>query len=54
MKIISLLFLFGLCLLSSCTVNVTIADTHGYANDLVDETARTDADAKLEVPLNPF
>jgi len=40
--------------LPSCTINVTIADTHGYANDLVDETAKTDADAELEVPIKPF
>jgi len=44
-----LLVLFFSFLLSSCTVNITIADTHGYANDLVDETAKTDATA--EVPI---
>lgn len=52
MKILTL-FMMTLCL-SSCTINITIADTHGYANDLVDETAKTDADAEVEIPVKPI
>jgi len=48
-RIYLIAFFFSL-LLSSCTVNITIADTHGYANDLVDETAKTDATADVSVP----
>ncbi len=50
----NLLFFLILCALPSCTVNITIADTHGYANDLVDETAKTDAQAEVEVPVKPL
>ena len=51
MKIFSLLVLILICLLSSCTINITIADTHGYANDLVDETATTEAEADVDIPV---
>jgi hypothetical protein len=54
MIILALMFL--LSLFSSCTINITIADTHGYANDLVDETASTEADPDLEatIPVKPL
>jgi hypothetical protein len=46
------------CILcSSCTVTIsqTATDTHGYANDIVDETQKTeselDADANVSLPL---
>lgn len=29
---------------SGCTVSITLTDTHGYANDVVDETSKADAD----------
>jgi len=51
MKFLILAFGLSSLILSSCTINITIADTHGYANDLVDETAKTDASAEVEVPV---
>ena len=38
-------------LLTSCTISITLTDTHGYANDVVDETSKTDADANLSATV---
>jgi len=51
----AVLFLFlSAVFLSSCTINITITDTHGYANDLVDETAKTEADPDVSIPVKPI
>ncbi len=45
-------FIMALC--SGCTVTVTqtATDTHGYANDVVDETQRTDSEIDAEADLS--
>ena len=56
LHLIPILVLVGIVLISSCTVTVTLTDTHGYANDVVDETTRTDAevDPEISIPVKPF
>jgi len=47
-------------LFSSCTITIsqTATDTHGYANDVVDETQKAtsevDAEADLSIPAKAF
>ena len=50
----NILFFLMICAFPSCSVNITIADTHGYANDLVDETSKADATADVSVPVKPI
>lgn len=40
-------------LLSSCTVSLSVVNTHGNAEDVVDSTPTTDTktDAQVEVPV---
>jgi uncharacterized protein YceK len=48
-----LLLLFALVFTTSgCTVSITLTDTHGYANDVVDETSKADAD--IDADLSKF
>ena len=48
-KVLFVFLLFPLT--TSCTINITLAHTQGYANDLVDETASTDPEVETEIPL---
>ena len=45
----NILFLISSLLFSACTLTIsqTATDTHGYANDVVDETQKTETDADL-------
>ena len=38
-------------MLTSCTLNLSNIDTHGIAEDLVDENFKTDADANFDIPV---
>jgi uncharacterized protein YcfL len=46
--------LLTLFLLTGCTVAITLTDTHGVSDDVVDETSSTDANVKADasIPLN--
>lgn len=45
-----LIILLGLLFVTSgCTVSITLTDTHGYANDIVDETSKADADVSTNL-----
>lgn len=48
-----LLMLSSLVFLSSCTVSLSVVNTHGNAEDVVDSTPTTDTktDAQVEVPV---
>jgi len=49
----NILFFISSLLFSACTLTIsqTATDTHGYANDVVDETQKTETDADLEGSL---
>lgn len=38
-------------LLTSCSISITLTDTHGYANDVVDETNKSDADVEADATI---
>lgn len=48
--------LFFLIACTSCTVNLIQTDTHGFAEDVVDDVSKTDAnvDANLSIPIKPL
>ncbi len=47
------IFFLPLIFLSSCTISLTLANTHGTASDVVDSTPTTETktDAQVEVPV---
>jgi hypothetical protein len=55
MKIL-LIAILAAATMSSCTISISNCDTHGYANDLVDETSTTSPDiqATANVPISPI
>lgn len=51
MKLLSACFI--VLILPSCTISLTLANTHGTATDVVDSTPTTETktDAQVEVPV---
>lgn len=49
MKIMYLFSIFFMC--TACTLNINLTDTHGYANDVVDDTTSENVDPELNVPM---
>lgn len=51
-----ILFIFSIFFIfTSCTVSVTLTDTHGVSDDVVDTNASAEADVQAEanVPVTP-
>ena len=40
-------------MVTACTYNITMVHSEGVASDLVDQTEKTDVDAKATIPITP-
>lgn len=48
---ITIFILSGILILHGCTYNISLADTHGSASDVIDDTQSPTNSADIKIPL---